>query len=319
VQPRKERYNRCCALVLELCPQHCSLRDLLARGGLSSGSGGSAARTSCEQQAQGQQPCQAEALAIQQPGGQEFGALRSQLQLRLGSAPAAAAAAASAFASASPPDLGLLSAAASAGTPLHLAPSAALPPPPEPLLRAILVQIALGMQHLHSHGIVHGELRAENVLVCGALSAEAFAARQCSRARRASNSSLSSGSVGGSPRVGPGLGLGLAPLPEEQGSGGAPRQFWLKIKDAGLTSVVLHQKQVKRRAGANPGAGGAAAGRPANPTPRPSSRRLWTPFAACLLAPPPRHPFAPFAPPHPPTPPTPHPHPPPPFSSSCAR
>jgi hypothetical protein len=260
VQPRKDKYYRCCALVLELCPHHCSLRDLVARGGLSSGpgSGGAAAPASCEQQAQQQQqPGQSEALAIQQPGGQELGELRSQLRLQLGGAPAAAA---SAFAYApspshSPASLGLLSAAVGGGAaPLHLAPSAAQPPPPEPLLRAILVQVAAGMQHLHAHGIVHGELRAENVLVCGALSAEAFAARQCSRARRASNGSVSPGSVCGSPRAAPGRGAGLGP-PREEPGGGPPRQFWLKIKDAGLTSVVLHQKQVRGRVGAGRGAG----------------------------------------------------------------
>lgn len=38
-----------------------------------------------------------------------------------------------------------------------------------PLLRQLLLQIALGMQHLHAHGIVHGELRLDNVMVAGAL------------------------------------------------------------------------------------------------------------------------------------------------------
>jgi hypothetical protein len=35
------------------------------------------------------------------------------------------------------------------------------------LLRAILLQIAQGMHFLHSHGIVHGELRTDNVLLTG--------------------------------------------------------------------------------------------------------------------------------------------------------
>jgi serine/threonine protein kinase len=38
-----------------------------------------------------------------------------------------------------------------------------------PLLRSLLLQIALGMQHLHANGIVHGELRLDNVMVSGQL------------------------------------------------------------------------------------------------------------------------------------------------------
>jgi serine/threonine protein kinase len=38
-----------------------------------------------------------------------------------------------------------------------------------PLLRTILLQVALGMQYLHAHGLIHGELRADNVLIQGAL------------------------------------------------------------------------------------------------------------------------------------------------------
>jgi hypothetical protein len=38
-----------------------------------------------------------------------------------------------------------------------------------PLLRQLLLHIALGMQHLHAHGIIHGELRLDNVMISGAL------------------------------------------------------------------------------------------------------------------------------------------------------
>jgi serine/threonine protein kinase len=38
-----------------------------------------------------------------------------------------------------------------------------------PLLRSLLLQIALGMQHLHANGIIHGELRLDNVMVSGQL------------------------------------------------------------------------------------------------------------------------------------------------------
>jgi hypothetical protein len=46
---------------------------------------------------------------------------------------------------------------------------ASLRQPFTPLLRQLLLHIALGMQHLHAHGIVHGELRLDNVMVVGAL------------------------------------------------------------------------------------------------------------------------------------------------------
>jgi len=38
-----------------------------------------------------------------------------------------------------------------------------------PLLRLLLLHIALGMQHLHAHGIVHGELRLDNIMITGAM------------------------------------------------------------------------------------------------------------------------------------------------------
>lgn len=38
-----------------------------------------------------------------------------------------------------------------------------------PLLRQLLLQVARGMQHLHAHGIIHGELRLDNVMISGNL------------------------------------------------------------------------------------------------------------------------------------------------------
>jgi hypothetical protein len=46
------------------------------------------------------------------------------------------------------------------------------------LLRQLLLHIALGMQHLHAHGIIHGELRLDNVMISGALPSTASLLQQ---------------------------------------------------------------------------------------------------------------------------------------------
>ena len=52
------------------------------------------------------------------------------------------------------------------------------------LLRQLLLHIALGMQHLHAHGIIHGELRLDNVMISGALPSTASLLQQQQQQRK---------------------------------------------------------------------------------------------------------------------------------------
>ena len=132
--PRKERFHRCCVVATEYCNGGC-LRDALSRGALS----------------------RSRAASGPLPHASGVGGLEGLDGMGGGSAMTATAAAAAA-------------AAVGGGGPLPPQPVPGVVRMPYlPLLRTILLQVALGMQYLHAHGLIHGELRADNVLIQGSL------------------------------------------------------------------------------------------------------------------------------------------------------
>ncbi|WIA14830.1 hypothetical protein OEZ85_001549 [Tetradesmus obliquus] len=190
--PRKERHHRCAALVTEYAAGGC-LRDAVNRGALHVPT---AAALHAAAAAAGLGPVP-DMLSL---GHSQLAVLLSQLEQQLplptavpqmpmrlsheashSSAPLPAAL--GGLLGVAPPGLGHVAAGAgiSAGLPTatgglpgkrrsHEAVAAdALREPHMPLLRSLLLQIALGMQHLHANGIVHGELRLDNVMVAGQL------------------------------------------------------------------------------------------------------------------------------------------------------
>lgn len=176
--PRKERNHRCAALISEYTPGGC-LRDAVNRG---------------QAHVPTATALQAAAAALGWPGQVDVGSLSpGQLQELLGQvvqqlplvqqpmAPPRSSlesAAAQGMAGTAPlarlQQSGVVSAASATLSPAAAGRGAAqdlqhLRQPHMPLLHQMLLHIALGMQHLHAHGIVHGELRLDNVMISGAL------------------------------------------------------------------------------------------------------------------------------------------------------
>ncbi|GBF96720.1 hypothetical protein Rsub_09462 [Raphidocelis subcapitata] len=215
VLPRRERAHRCCALVSEFCGGG-TLRDAVARGDFAAAAVAAAA-----------------AAAGLGPGhyGGEY-------------APSAAPAA---------------DAAAPATAARH-APLAAHafdpPPPPQPppdlaLLRAALLQIARGLHFLHSHGIVHGEVRTDNIMLTdpipradnGGGAGGAASGEGAATGAAAAAASLAAGVGSGGAAGAAGGGAGGEARPRDRAAVDAasalPGGVCLRLKDAGLCTLSL--------------------------------------------------------------------------------
>jgi serine/threonine protein kinase len=102
-------------------------------------------------------------------------------------------------------------------------------------LRAALLQVARGMHFLHSHGIVHGELRADNILLT----------RDLEDGDRGSD-----GRGGGGGGEGGGGGAGGDGAGGEGGGGGPdalPGGALAKLKDVGLCTLVVSNRALSLR------------------------------------------------------------------------
>lgn len=103
----------------------------------------------------------------------------------------------------------------------------ASPPPRLELLRLLLLQVAQGMAFLHNQGIVHGELRSDNIMLEGSLPPD-------------EHDPFDAGGAAGA-------GAGAAVSPFSAAAGTAP-SFCLKIKDIGMcqASVVNRTLTVRK-------------------------------------------------------------------------
>ncbi|KAF8056396.1 MAP3K12 [Scenedesmus sp. PABB004] len=178
VLPRKERHHRVAALVTEYAAGGC-LRDASNRGALHVPTPAALAAAAA---AAGLGP--APDLSALSPA--QLSALSAQLEAQLPMLPGLARQGADMHHMSAPLPvsaalgglLGPLPAGSTQAGPAggalggrrsHDAAVEALRSPHMPLLRTLLLHIALGMQHLHAHGIVHGELRLDNVMIAGTL------------------------------------------------------------------------------------------------------------------------------------------------------
>lgn len=173
MMPRKERHHRCAALVTEHAAGGC-LRDAVSRGQVHVPTPTALAAAATALGWEG--PVDVAGLSSSQMQelmahiGQQLPVLQQPTVMRTSQDCAAAPGAAAAKqqqASAAP-----AAAAVSAPLPPSGRESQELQHLREPhlqLLRQLLLHIALGMQHLHAHGIIHGELRLDNVMISGAL------------------------------------------------------------------------------------------------------------------------------------------------------
>lgn len=113
------------------------------------------------------------------------------------------------------------------------------------LLRAVLLQIAQGVHFLHSQSIVHGELRADNVLLTGSLGA----ARQAAAATAAS-----------APEVAASGQLPVARIPSDSSTCSStsskaqleaasvlPGGVCVKLKDIGLCTLSVNNRTLSLR------------------------------------------------------------------------
>lgn len=167
--PRKERHHRCTALVTEYAAGGC-LRDAVTRGALHVPTATA---------------LRAAAAAAGIDPGQDLSTLDTQqlqlllvqleqqlplLQVPIPQQPLRMSAESPHMAASLPG--GLTAAAASialSGRMSNEQQIERLREPFLPLLQQLLLQVALGMQHLHANGIIHGELRLDNVMIAGAV------------------------------------------------------------------------------------------------------------------------------------------------------
>lgn len=188
--PRKERHHRCAALVTEYAAGG-SLRDAVNRGAVhvptatavhaaavAAGLGHVTDMSALPAQQLAVLVAQLEQQMPASLGLPQVPLRHSQDQLHMSALlPASAAAATAALGGLLGPDPG----SGGGGPPappipgvqpvrhLHDAATDQLREPYIPLLRTLLLHVALGMQHLHANGIVHGELRLDNVVIAGQL------------------------------------------------------------------------------------------------------------------------------------------------------
>jgi hypothetical protein len=173
VMPRKERHHRCAALVTEHAAGGC-LRDAVSRGLVHVPTATALAAAATALGWEG--PVDVASLSSSQLQelmahiGQQLPVLAQPTVMRTSQDYAAAEAAAAA----KQQQASAAAAAAAVSAPLPPAGRVSqelqhLREPHLPLLRQLLLHIALGMQHLHAHGIIHGELRLDNVMISGAL------------------------------------------------------------------------------------------------------------------------------------------------------
>lgn len=175
MMPRKERHHRCAALVTEHAAGGC-LRDAVSRGQVHVPTPTALAAAATALGWEG--PVDVAGLSSSQLQelmahiGQQLPVLQQPTVTRTSQDYAAAPGPAAA--AAKQQQASAAAAAAPVAAPLPPAGRASLEvqhlrEPHLPLLRQLLLHIALGMQHLHAHGIIHGELRLDNVMISGAL------------------------------------------------------------------------------------------------------------------------------------------------------